>query len=81
MLLILTLKTTKILNLALRVLRANYNKIVGDDNKTNEMFKLLPKSKKLKNIKSKILTLINIKLIEKLIFLILGFKKTFNSLK
>lgn len=85
LLFILILKPTelfKILNL--KVLKINDNKIIKaiNSNKTNKIVKNLSKFKKSKNNKFKILIyLLNIKTIEKSIFLTFNTKKTFKYLK
>lgn len=67
--------------LASKVLKIKSNKIVrsSSSQKSDETFKNLFKSKKLKNKKFKIQT--NIEATSKLIFLIFSIKKVFNQLK
>ena len=74
------LKITRLLDLALRVLGTNDNEVVGgnSDIKANEIIKNLFKSKKSKNIKSQILTCMNIGVTGESTFLTLGTGKTFN---
>ena len=72
---------TILANLISKIFRIYNNKIVKSNNKTNEIFKKNFKSKKLKNIKSKISIYINIKVIKELIFLNFSIRKNFNYLK
>ena len=73
----------KLFNLILKVFEINNNKIVKNNNsKIDKIVKILFKSEKSKNIKSKILIyLLNNKTIGKPIFLIFNIKKAFNYLK
>ena len=76
-LLISTLKITKSLNLASKTFRANNNKNVWVDSRANETVKNSFKNNKFRNL----MYMLNIRAIEKLIFLIFNTKKVFNFLK
>lgn len=68
--------------LVLKVFRADSNKIVGVNSRTDKMAKNLSKSKKTKNKKSKNLTYIqNIRITKKSIFLISSTREAFNYLR
>ena len=65
--------------MALKIFKADDNKIVGVGSKVNKTFKNLSRSKKLKN--KKFINPTYIRAVKKPIFLIFNTEKTFNYLK
>lgn len=74
-----TIKLSKVL--ASKKFKVDNNEYFRIGSRVNETFKNLSKSKKLNDIKPKILIYVNIRVIEKQLILIFNVKKTFNYLK